>query len=575
MKELISVVKWMFVEKRDIYLSVLFGFLSGITAIGLFALSGYLISKSAFVPPIYTLMILVASVKLLGITSALTRFGERYFSHRGTFTMLSNLRVTLYKKIEPLAPSLFQKFRSGDLLSRIVGDVETLQNFFLRVFYPPIVLLLVFLCTVFFTMFFSIGIAMIILLGFLITTFIFPAMVAWRQRKVDRRVRKSRGDLSSELSEFLYGFRDLKVYQKLEDKENALQEAADAYLDEQEHESVHNLSTEATNTFLSLFVSFAVLGVGAYYVSIGELDGIFLAMLLMVSITAFENTASMSVFPSHLQDSRQAAERLHHVVQTDAEQEELREGQESLLMENAPPIKVDNVSFRFPNETRNTLSNISFALPAKSKTAIVGPSGSGKSTVMQLLLKLYGFQQGDISFNDQSIQKVSQESIWDNTNVVLQHNHFFYGTIRENLMIAKDDVTDKEMEQMLEKVQLAHFSLDDAILEKGENLSGGEKQRLAIARALLKRSSIWLMDEPTSSMDALTEKYIMNEVLEVAKEDTVLLISHRLTGLENMDQIIVMEAGKIVEVGTYEELMNKKGYFYEMKQIEQSVFLNA
>src|SRR5690606_22753904 len=172
-------------------------------------------------------------------------------------------------------------------------------------------------------------------------TFIFPAMVAWRQRKVDRRVRKSRGDLSSELSEFLYGFRDLKVYQKLEDKEKALQEAADAYLDEQEHESVHNLSTEATNTFLSLFVSFAVLGVGAYYVSIGELDGIFLAMLLMVSITAFENTASMSVFPSHLQDSRQAAERLHHVVQTDAEQEELREGQESLLMENAPPIKVD------------------------------------------------------------------------------------------------------------------------------------------------------------------------------------------------------------------------------------------
>ena len=244
----------MFVEKRDIFLSVLFGFLSGITAIGLFALSGYLISKSAFAPPIYTLMILVASVKLLGITSALTRFGERYFSHRGTFTMLSNLRVTLYKKIEPLAPSLFQKFRSGDLLSRIVGDVETLQNFFLRVFYPPIVLLLVFLCTVFFTMFFSIGIALILLVGFLITTFIFPAIVAWTQRKVDRRVRKSRGELSTELSEVLYGFRDLKVYQKLDDKEDTLRGAADIYLQEQERESVHNLSTEATNTFLSLFV---------------------------------------------------------------------------------------------------------------------------------------------------------------------------------------------------------------------------------------------------------------------------------------------------------------------------------
>ncbi|GAA0289682.1 ATP-binding cassette subfamily C protein CydC [Gracilibacillus halotolerans] len=575
MRELTSIVKWMFVEKRDIFLSVLFGFLSGITAIGLFALSGYLISKSAFAPPIYTLMILVASVKLLGITSALTRFGERYFSHRGTFTMLSNLRVTLYKKIEPLAPSLFQKFRSGDLLSRIVGDVETLQNFFLRVFYPPIVLLLVFLCTVFFTMFFSIGIALILLVGFLITTFIFPAIVAWTQRKVDRRVRKSRGELSTELSEFLYGFRDLKVYQKLDDKEDTLRGAADIYLQEQERESVHNLSTEATNTFLSLFVSFAVLGVGAYFVSVGQLDGIFLAMLVMVSLTAFENTAAMSVFPSHLEDSRQASVRLHHVVQTDSEQERLREGEESLSVTTAPDITVENVSFRFPNEARDTLSNLSFTLPAKSKTTIVGPSGSGKSTIMQLILKLYGFQQGDIQLNHQSIEHLSQESIWDHTNVVLQHNHFFYGTIRDNLMIAKEDVTDKEMERVLEKVKLAHFSLDDAVLEKGENLSGGERQRLAIARALLKKSPIWFLDEPTSSMDALTEKDILDYVLDVAREDTVLLISHRLTGLEKMDQIIVMEAGKIVEVGTYDELMKKEGYFYKMKQIEQSVFLNA
>ena len=575
MKELITIVKWMFEEKRDIVLSVLFGFLSGITAIGLFALSGYLISKSAFTPPIYTLMILVASVKLLGITSALTRFGERYYSHRGTFTMLSNLRVTLFKKLEPLAPSIFHKYRSGDLLARIVGDVETLQNFFLRVFYPPIVLLLVFLCTIFFTMFFSLSITIIILIGFLITTFIFPAIVAWRQRKVERSVREGRGELSSELSEFLYGFRDLKIYQKLEEKENTLQQSADHYLTEQERESVHNLFTESTNTFLSLFVSFAVLGVGAYLVAVGQLEGIFLAMLVMVSLTAFENTATMSVFPSHLEDNRQAATRLYHVVHTESEQEKLAEGKDELQINESPMIKVEGLSFRFPLETRNTLTDISFTLAAKSKTAIVGPSGSGKSTVMQLLLKLYGFQQGDIYINHQSLKQLSQESIWDHTNVVLQQNHFFYGTIRDNLSIAKNDLTDKEMKQMLEKVKLAHFSLDDPVLEKGENLSGGEKQRLAIARALLKRAPIWLLDEPTSSMDAITEKEILDYLLKVAKDDTVLLISHRLTGLEQMDQIIVMEAGKIVELGTYEELMSKKGYFYQMKQIEQSVFLEA
>lgn len=194
---------------------------------------------------------------------------------------------------------------------------------------------------------------------------------------------------------------------------------------------------------------------------------------------------------------------------------------------------------------------------------------------MQLLLQIYPVNQGEICINNKSMNSLSQESIWKSTNVVLQKNHFFYGTIRENLMIAKNELSDEEMENALEKVKLHHFSLNDQVLEKGENLSGGEQQRLAIARVLLKKAPIWLLDEPTSSIDALTEKHIYDYLFEEAKENTVVLISHRLTGLESMDQIIVMESGRIVEVGTFDELMEKKGYFYEMKQIEQSVFLNV
>ncbi|HLU23248.1 MAG TPA: ABC transporter transmembrane domain-containing protein, partial [Bacillaceae bacterium] len=160
-----SIIKVLLQEKRDIYLSILCGFIAGITAVALFSASGYLISKAALVPPIYTLMILVASVKLLGIISALSRYGERLYSHRATFTMLSNLRVSFYEKLEPRSPRIFQKFRSGDLLSRIVGDVETLQNFFLRVFYPPIVLMLVLLSTILFTIIFSMEIAVVLFIG--------------------------------------------------------------------------------------------------------------------------------------------------------------------------------------------------------------------------------------------------------------------------------------------------------------------------------------------------------------------------------------------------------------------------
>ena len=192
--------------------------------------------------------------------------------------------------------------------------------------------------------------------------------------------------------------------------------------------------------------------------------------------------------------------------------------------------------------------------------------------MLQLLLKFYTVDQGQIRFNNESIDQLSQASIWENTNVVLQENHFFYGTIRDNLRLASDALSDTDMEDMLEKVQLGHFSLGDKVLEKGENLSGGEKQRLAISRALLIKSPLWLLDEPTSSIDALTEALILGYIFEKAKGDTVIVVSHRLTGLEQMDQIIVMDDGTIVEAGTFDELMDKKGYFYEMKQIEQSVF---
>ncbi|MFD1040522.1 thiol reductant ABC exporter subunit CydC [Virgibacillus byunsanensis] len=571
MKDLGQVIKLIMMEKRDVFLSVLFGVITGLAAVGLFASSGYLISKAALAPPLYTLTIVIATVKLLGFTRAFSRYGERLFSHRATFTMLSNLRVSFYKKIEPLAPNLLQKYRSGDLLSRIVGDVETLQNFFLRVVYPPIVLVIVFLSTILFTMFYAIEIALVLALGLILTTFVVPFLFTMARRKVEWKMRKSRGDFSTEVTEFLYGFRDLKIYQQLEGKKEQLVGYSDDYITEQEREGVHQVYSDSVNTFVSLFISWLVIAVGAFLVTEGQLDGIFLAMLVMISLTVFENAGSMAVFPSHLEDSRLAAKRLYSVVERPGI---LRPENAKQLPSNQPySIDAKDISFSFSDELRNTINQASLSLPAGSNTAIVGPSGSGKSTLFELFLKMHELEKGEICLDGIPADQLSQETIWENTNVVLQKNHFFYGTIRENLLLAREEASDLEMEAVLSNVLLDPFSLDDPVLEKGENLSGGEKQRLAIARAMLKNSSVWLLDEPTSSIDALTEETIYRHLFEKAKDDTVVLISHRLTGMENMDQIIVMEQGEIIEVGTFEELMDLQGYFYQMKQIEKSVFM--
>lgn len=573
MKDLLIVTKLVMVEKKDILYSILFGFLAAITAVALFAASGYMISKAALVPPINTLTIMIAVVKLLGIARAASRYAERYFSHRATFTILSNLRVSFYEKLEPLAPGIFQKFRSGDLLSRIVGDVESLQNFFLRVFYPPIVLVIVFLSTIFFVTFYSVTVALVLLVGLLLTSFVVPAVFAVSQRTIDHHVRDGRGELSTEVTEFLYGYRDLKIYQKLDGKEQQLTNTSDAYIKEQEREGVHAVLGQSVNTIVSLVISWFVLALGAYLVVEGQLDGLFLAMLVMISLTVFENATPMAVLPSHLEDSRRAATRLFSVVSEGSPEEVQQREMVKLHSEKALSIQMDDVSFAFPGEARTTLKNINLSLPVGSKTTIVGPSGSGKSTLLQLLLKMNTANQGGISIDGTSVNRIPQESIWEEANVVLQENHFFFGTIRDNLLIAKDGLTDEEMEGMLAKVKLNSFSLSDPVFEKGENLSGGEKQRLAIARAMLKGAHLWLLDEPTSSIDVLTERSIYNHLFHQAKEDTVVLVSHRLTGLEKMDQIIVMEQGTIIESGSFDELMEKKGYFYEMKQIEKSVLM--
>ncbi|MBU9720368.1 MULTISPECIES: thiol reductant ABC exporter subunit CydC [Bacillaceae] len=578
MKDLRLVIKLMMAEKKDVLLSILFGYLAGTAAVALFANSGYLISKAAVNPPLYILTVSIALLKLFSFTRALSKYGERFYSHRATFTKLSNLRVHFFEKLEPLAPRIFNRYRSGDLLSRIVGDVESLQNFFLRVYYPPIVMVIVFLSTIVFTSFFSVPIALILVFGLILTGFVVPLWFAMKQRGIQHQLREVRGALSTEVTEYHYGFRDLKLHQKLDSQEEQLLKASQSYVNEQEKYGLQAIYSQSINQTLSLMISWLILTIGALFVVEGQLDGVFLAMLVMISLTVFENSTPMASFPNHFEDSRRAAGRLFSVVDQKENESTLSPGNAdnedgelgALNVDQAWSLEVKNLSFGFPDEPRLALKNVSLKIPAGTKTAIVGPSGSGKSTLLYLLLKAYPEFRGDIILNGKSTHQLKAENIWEGTNVVLQSNHFFYGTIRENLLLASDDLSDGQLKKALEAVKLEDFSLDDPVLEKGENLSGGEKQRLAIARAMLKASHLWLLDEPTSSVDSLTEQFIYDQLF-MEDEDTFVLISHRLKGLEKMDQIIVMENGGIVETGTFDELMRKRGYFYEMKQIEASI----
>lgn len=566
MKELTHVLRLTLREKRDVSLAIVFGVLAGLASVALLASSGYLISKAALTGQMTVLIVIGACLKLFGLSSAVSRYSERLFSHRATFTMLGNLRVSFFERLAPLAPELYGKYRSGDLLARIIGDVESLQNFLLRVFYPPVVLLLVFSGTIFFTLYFSISTAILLAVGYLLTAVAVPALFAWRRRRKDWRIRESRGTLSAEAAEFLFGFRDLKIYQQLDEKKLQLEKLVDSYNEEQKNEGKEEVYSQSTNGLLALLLSLAVLAAGAYATAAGELDGLFLAMLVMISLGVFENISPMAAFPAHFEESRKAAVRLESVVD-----ETPRIKGEAKLSPGPVSISTEKLDYVFSGDARMALDGITINFPAGSKTAIVGPSGSGKSTLLAVLMDILPAHSGRVLFNGRSSDEFSQESLWQRLNVVLQENHFFYGTIRSNLQLANPLADEKTMIDALEQVELSDFSLDMEVEEKGQNLSGGQRQRLAIARAILKRGEVWMLDEPVSSVDSATGRIIYERLFGDNPDGTFIIVSHDLAGLEKMDQIIVLENGRLIESGSYEELIERQGYFYGLKEIEQEI----
>ncbi len=568
MKELWQISRFIWIEKRDGLISLLFGFLAAITVVGLFAVNGYLIAIAALQPPMYVLIIMVAIVKAGSVLRAVSRYAERYYSHRATFTMLSHIRLYFYDRLDPIATRLSQKYRSGDLLARIVGDIESLQHFYLRVIYPPIIMLFVFLATLLFVSMFSIPIMMVLIIGLFITGFVLPAWFVLRQRKQHSSIRAKRAALSTDVTEWMYGYKELKLYQKLNTKEQQLVGYAADYVEEQQNSGLESVRNQSIQMSVSLGLAWVVLVVGAYIVASGEMEGIFLAMLVMIAFTVFENAAPMAILPIHYDESQQAASRLSDVVRVDLAENDTWPLQS---FEQAPAIELKDVQYSYPGEQRVVLQDVSLHLPAGSKTAIVGPSGSGKSTLLQLLLKINPINEGLILMGGIPISELMPEQVWQGTNVILQRNHFFFGSIRDNLLLTNAAWSDEQLSQLLIDVQLPHFTLTDLVLEKGQNLSGGEQQRLAMARAIVKGGVLWLLDEPVSALDGFTARILMNVLYQHASKDTLVMISHQLEGLESMDQIIVMDEGRIIEYGSYTSLMKQQGYFYKLKQIEQSI----
>lgn len=568
MKDTLPVLKLMLTEKKSVLLAALLGFLAAGATVGLLASSGHLISSAALEPPLYTLTATIVLVRFFGLLRAGSRYGERYFSHKATFTILSHIRTHYFERVAANIPGIFRRHRSGDLLSRITGDVENLQFFFLRVVYPPVVMLLVFMATIVFSSLYSMTASLLLFIGFILTGGIIPAWFALKNRHRSINVREKRGELATEVTEWISGFRELKMHGQAAEKAQGVSRLSEVYTTKQEKEQQDLRGSESVNVLTGLIITWLVTFFTAIEVQNGDLYGVWMAALILISLSVFESANPMASFPKNAETGRQSAERLSM-----AEAGERNDLNESNLQTPAAihSLTCESCHFTYPDGVRESLEDISLTLPSKTRTAIVGASGSGKTTLMHLLLGIHLPDSGRVVVNETPLDQLDLDDYWAKFRFSLQGNHFYYGTVRENLLLADANAEDSALMEALAAMSLDKFSLEDIVEEEAKNLSGGEKQRLALARAWLRDAPVWLLDEPLSALDMATYDKVMRRVLDKSRDDIFLLITHQLRGLEAMDQIIVMDQGRIVEKGGYQNLVASGGWFSDMLAIENEL----
>ncbi|UXU83439.1 thiol reductant ABC exporter subunit CydC [Mammaliicoccus sciuri] len=545
---------------KDFYLSIIIGVFGMLTALGMFALSGYMISKSTLGTPLYALMILIVSIKLFGFVRAITRYFERLYSHRSTFTMLRDIRVNLFNQLIPIVPNVFRRYRSSDLLTQMVNHVERLQNILLRVYYPPIVIIITTVITILVMINFNIYAGVFIGLSMLMSVIIIPYLSAKRAESLAEAVQQSEEAYVAEYFDFEKGRSELKRFQQYRAFKEKVLNKQYQYEDKKYKEQKFLSSYDFMLNLSSMVSIWCMTILCIWQIQDGVLNAVFFASILMVTITLFEQAIPMTNVAFYKADTERSLKNIEEVINQSFEVPREHSVQNHAL------YKAENVMFKYDFQERETLSQINFEINEGDHVAIIGPSGSGKTTMLNILMGLYSVNDGSLSYKSEQLSHVIQEDYVNEINTMLQHNHYFEGTVRENLLI---EVEDELMTNVLAAVNLNHLNLDQQLTKNAENISGGERQRLSLARLLLRKAQIWLLDEPTASLDEENEENIMNLLLN--KDDTIVIVTHNLKYLQKFDHIIVMNEGHIIEQGSYAQLIKKQGYLYKVIQYNEQL----
>ncbi len=553
-------------------LALLLGSLALGSAVGLMATSGWLISRASQQPPVLYLMVAVTATRTFGIGRAVFRYAERLVSHDAVLRMLADTRVAVYRRLDRLAPAGLRDTRRGDLLSRLVADVDALQDYWLRWLLPAGVAVTVSAATVGFTAWLLPEAGAALAVGLLAAGVGVPLVTGAVARRAERRLAPARGVLATRVTELLTGTAELTVAGALPAR-TAEAERADGTL-------TRIASRAATATALGDGLTALISGltvaatalVAAQAVAAGRLSGVLTAVVVLTPLAAFEAVLGLPLAVQYRQRVRKSAERVYEVLDAP---EPVREPERPRQAPATPfPLVVQGLAARHTGQDRDALAGLDLTLEKGRRVAVVGTSGSGKTTLAQVLLRFLDADTGTYTLAGVDAYALDGDDVRRLVGLCAQDAHLFDSSVRENLLLAKKDATEDELRAVLERARLLDWAdglpegLDTLVGEHGARLSGGQRQRLALARALLADFPVLVLDEPAEHLDLATADALTADLLAATEGRTTLLITHRLAGLEDVDEVIVLDEGRVVQRGPYAGLTSVEGPLRGMAERE-------
>lgn len=552
--------------------TIFLGVLTALAASMLTFTSGYLITSASEMPAtILLLQIPIVGVRTFGISRAVTRYLERLAGHNAVLKILADMRVKLYGMLEPQALFIRSRFQTGDLLGTLADDIEHLQDVYIRTIFPTIIALFLFVYTISILTLFDWVFALWMAFCLSILIFVYPLLSLFFLKKQQVELKEKRSQLYQTFTDALFGLSDWIISGK---KEHFIKKFTTESQESHRIEKRIAFWNQSRSFQLQILSGLILIIVGVwagYAAQAGEIMPTYIAAFTLVTLPILEGMVPLSHAIERIpvyQDSLQRIEKIRQNVPAETAVAEKTE------LSIHPKISFHEVSYRYAGEKEHALQHVSFSIPHGQKIALLGKSGSGKSTLLQLLQGALSPNTGTVKIHGQHPESY-KENIYKLLSVLNQKPYLFATTVENNIRLGNKEATAEEVAEVIKQVKLDQYihslpkGIQTQMEETGQRFSGGEKQRIALARILLKNTPIVILDEPTVGLDPQTEGDLLETMFSTLKDKTIILITHHLIGIEKMDQIIFLDKGQDTMSGTHKQLMSTSERYRQLYLLDR------